>query len=93
MSNVNKWEMLHVRNFVFHLGDGNWYRALIKEILPNGNVKVHFVDYGNTEEVMTDELRMIAFKFLKLPFQGVRCWLAGIVQNRVPQLFYNMWDI
>ncbi|XP_073934358.1 tudor domain-containing protein 1 isoform X2 [Castor canadensis] len=62
----------------FFAGDGNWYRALIKEILPNGNVKVHFVDYGNTEEVMTDELRMIAFKFLKLPFQGVRCWLADI---------------
>ncbi|XP_076982207.1 tudor domain-containing protein 1 [Tamandua tetradactyla] len=38
----------------FFAGDGNWYRALIKEILPSGNVKVHFVDYGNIEEVTAD---------------------------------------
>ncbi|XP_069844164.1 tudor domain-containing protein 1 isoform X3 [Dipodomys merriami] len=62
----------------FFAGDGNWYRALIKEILPNGNVKVHFVDYGNIEEVTTDELRMIPSKFLKLPFQGIQCWLVDI---------------
>ncbi|XP_058155463.1 tudor domain-containing protein 1 [Dasypus novemcinctus] len=62
----------------FFAGDGNWYRALVKEILPNGNVKVHFVDYGNTEEVTADELQMISSKFLKLPFQGVQCWLVDI---------------
>ncbi|KAI4551049.1 hypothetical protein MJT46_020153, partial [Ovis ammon polii x Ovis aries] len=56
----------------------NWYRALVKEILPNGNFKVHFVDYGNVEEVTADELRMIPSRFLKLPFQGIRCWLVGI---------------
>ncbi|XP_037597657.1 tudor domain-containing protein 1 isoform X5 [Cebus imitator] len=60
----------------FFAGDGNWYRALVKQILPNGNVKVHFVDYGNIEEVTTDELRMIPSSFLNLPFQGIRCWLA-----------------
>ncbi|XP_045294961.1 tudor domain-containing protein 1 isoform X2 [Leopardus geoffroyi] len=59
-------------------GDGNWYRALVKEILPAGNVKVHFVDYGNMEEVTADELQMIPSKFLKLPCQGIRCWLADI---------------
>nr|XP_003408992.1 tudor domain-containing protein 1 [Loxodonta africana] len=62
----------------FFAGDGNWYRALVKEILPNGNVKVHFVDYGNIEEVTADELRTISLKFLKLPFQGIRCWLVDI---------------
>uniref|UniRef100_A0A2K5ETC0 Tudor domain-containing protein 1 n=1 Tax=Aotus nancymaae TaxID=37293 RepID=A0A2K5ETC0_AOTNA len=62
----------------FFAGDGNWYRALVKQILPNGNVKVHFVDYGNIEEVTTDELRMIPSSFLNLPFQGIRCWLADI---------------
>ncbi|CAK7300068.1 Tudor domain-containing protein 1 [Vulpes lagopus] len=59
-------------------GDGNWYRALVKEILADGNVKVHFVDYGNMEEVTADELQMIPSKFLKLPFQGIRCWLVDI---------------
>ncbi|VTJ55574.1 Hypothetical predicted protein [Marmota monax] len=58
-------------------GDGNWYRALVKDILPSGNVKVHFVDYGNAEEVTTDELQMIPSKFLQLPFQGIQCWLAA----------------
>ncbi|XP_012788984.2 tudor domain-containing protein 1 [Sorex araneus] len=62
----------------FFAGDGNWYRALVKEILPNGNVKVHFVDYGNTEEVTSDELHSISPKFLELPFQGIQCWLADI---------------
>nr|XP_045735173.1 tudor domain-containing protein 1 [Mirounga angustirostris] len=59
-------------------GDGNWYRALVKEILLDGNIKVHFVDYGNMEEVTADELQMIPSKFLKLPFQGIRCWLVDI---------------
>ncbi|XP_010632895.1 tudor domain-containing protein 1 isoform X1 [Fukomys damarensis] len=62
----------------FFAGDGNWYRALVKEILPSGNVKVHFVDYGNVEEVTTDELQMISSKFLKFPFQGIQCWLVDI---------------
>ncbi|PNJ65541.1 TDRD1 isoform 2 [Pongo abelii] len=62
----------------FFAGDGNWYRALVKEILPNGHVKVHFVDYGNIEEVTADELRMISSTFLNLPFQGIRCRLADI---------------
>uniref|UniRef100_A0A8B9YNR3 Tudor domain-containing protein 1 n=1 Tax=Bos mutus grunniens TaxID=30521 RepID=A0A8B9YNR3_BOSMU len=62
----------------FFVGDNNWYRALVKEILPNGNFKVHFVDYGNIEEVTADELQMIPSKFLKLPFQGIQCWLVGI---------------
>ncbi|XP_076690770.1 tudor domain-containing protein 1 isoform X6 [Callospermophilus lateralis] len=62
----------------FFTGDGNWYRALVKDILPSGNVKVHFVDYGNAEEVTTDELQMIPSKFLQLPFQGIQCWLADI---------------
>uniref|UniRef100_A0A4X1T5T0 Tudor domain-containing protein 1 n=1 Tax=Sus scrofa TaxID=9823 RepID=A0A4X1T5T0_PIG len=62
----------------FFVGDGNWYRALVKEISPHGNVKVQFVDYGNIEEVIADELQMIPSKFLKLPFQGLHCWLVDI---------------
>lgn len=75
---------------MLNLGDGSWYRAVINEIVPNGKVKVHFVDYGNIEEVTADELQMIPSKFLKLSFQGVRCWLAGMVQNKkFFQLFSN----
>ncbi|XP_023609099.1 tudor domain-containing protein 1 [Myotis lucifugus] len=62
----------------FFSGDGNWYRALVKEIVPNGNIKVHFVDYGNIGEVTADELQMIPSEFLTLPFQGIQCWLVDI---------------
>ncbi|XP_012578955.1 PREDICTED: tudor domain-containing protein 1 [Condylura cristata] len=62
----------------FFAGDGNWYRALVKEILPNGSAKVHFVDYGNTEEVTVGELQMISSNFLNLPFQGIQCWLVDV---------------
>lgn len=82
ISNLNRREIFHVTNFVLNLGDGNWYRALVKEILSNGNVKVQFVDYGNIEEVTADELQMIPSKFLKLPFQGIQCWLVGMVQSK-----------
>lgn len=79
---------------MLNIGDGNWYRALVKEILPDGNIKVHFVDYGNMEEVTADELRMIPPKFLKLPFQGIRCWLVGMVQNKkLSQLSPNTYGI
>lgn len=92
ISNLNRREILHVANFVLNLGDSNWYRALVKEILPNGNFKVHFVDYGNVEEVTADELRMIPSRFLKLPFQGIRCWLVGMMQNETfSQLSSNTW--
>ncbi|KAM7330375.1 hypothetical protein ACRRTK_011988 [Alexandromys fortis] len=62
----------------FFTGDGNWYRALVKEILPSGNVKVHFVDYGNVEEVTRDQLQAISPQLLLLPFQGTQCWLVDI---------------
>ncbi|XP_040598267.1 tudor domain-containing protein 1 isoform X2 [Mesocricetus auratus] len=62
----------------YFAGDGNWYRALVKEILPSGNVKVRFVDYGNVEEVTTDQLQAISPQLLRLPFQGIQCWLVDI---------------
>ncbi|XP_051002805.1 tudor domain-containing protein 1 isoform X6 [Acomys russatus] len=60
----------------FFAGDGNWYRALVKEILPSRHVRVHFVDYGNVEEVTTDQLQAVLPQFLLLPFQGMQCWLV-----------------
>ncbi|NXK17285.1 TDRD1 protein, partial [Arenaria interpres] len=58
--------------------DGNWYRALVQNVTSDGTVKVFFVDYGNVEEVPLDKIRPISSSFLKLPFQGIKCWLSGI---------------
>ncbi|XP_065699411.1 tudor domain-containing protein 1 isoform X1 [Patagioenas fasciata] len=58
--------------------DGKWYRALVQNVTSDGTVKVCFVDYGNVEEVPLDKIRQISSSFLKLPFQGIKCWLSGI---------------
>ncbi|KFQ72430.1 Tudor domain-containing protein 1, partial [Phaethon lepturus] len=62
----------------FFSDDGNWYRALVQNTTSDGTVKVCFVDYGNVEEVPLDKIRQISPSFLKLPFQGIKCWLSGI---------------
>ncbi|POI35961.1 hypothetical protein CIB84_000287, partial [Bambusicola thoracicus] len=58
--------------------DGNWYRALVENIISDRVVQVRFVDYGNVEEVPVDNTRQISSSFLELPFQGIKCWLSGI---------------
>ncbi|XP_057276913.1 tudor domain-containing protein 1 [Pezoporus wallicus] len=62
----------------FFSDDGYWYRALVQNVCSGGTVKVCFVDYGNVEEVPLDKIRQISSSFLKLPFQGIKCWLSGI---------------
>ncbi|XP_074928651.1 tudor domain-containing protein 1 isoform X2 [Chelonoidis abingdonii] len=62
----------------FFSGDGNWYRALVIEVSSDGAIKVQFVDYGNVETVTPDKLRQISSTLLKLPFQGIKCWLSGV---------------
>uniref|UniRef100_A0A663MQ48 Tudor domain containing 1 n=1 Tax=Athene cunicularia TaxID=194338 RepID=A0A663MQ48_ATHCN len=57
----------------FFSDDGNWYRALVKNVTSDGTVRVCFVDYGNVEEVPLDKIRQISSSFLKLPFQGIKC--------------------
>nr|XP_015203062.1 PREDICTED: tudor domain-containing protein 1 isoform X2 [Lepisosteus oculatus] len=58
-------------------GDGNWYRGMINDIGPKG-AEVYFVDYGNTSEVAVDKLCAILPEYLMLPFQAIKCWLAGV---------------
>ncbi|KAL9847141.1 tudor domain-containing protein 1 isoform 5-T5 [Geothlypis trichas] len=62
----------------FYSEDGNWYRAVVQNVTSDGNVRVSFVDYGNTEDVPRDNIRQISSSFLKLPFQAIKCWLSGI---------------
>ncbi|NXT77158.1 TDRD1 protein, partial [Zapornia atra] len=62
----------------FFSDDGNWYRAVVKNVTSDGTVEVCFVDYGNVEKVPLDKIRHISPSFLELPFQGIKCWLSGI---------------
>uniref|UniRef100_A0A673N8Y7 Tudor domain-containing protein 1 n=1 Tax=Sinocyclocheilus rhinocerous TaxID=307959 RepID=A0A673N8Y7_9TELE len=59
-------------------GDAHWYRAMVLEVCGEGKARVYFVDYGNSCEVEAARLKAITPNLLKLPFQAIRCWLAGV---------------
>jgi len=51
---------------------------MVLEVCGEGKARVYFVDYGNFCEVEAANLKAITQSLLKLPFQAIRCWLAGI---------------
>ncbi|XP_051769791.1 tudor domain-containing protein 1 isoform X3 [Ctenopharyngodon idella] len=59
-------------------GDAQWYRAMVLEVCGESKARVYFVDYGNSCEVEAAHLKAITQSLLKLPFQAIRCWLAGV---------------
>ncbi|XP_030611149.1 tudor domain-containing protein 1 [Archocentrus centrarchus] len=56
--------------------DNNWYRAVILEVDEN-EVSVLYADYGNSEKVPLSRILPIPACLLQLPFQIIRCTLAG----------------
>uniref|UniRef100_A0A671WVE8 Tudor domain containing 1 n=1 Tax=Sparus aurata TaxID=8175 RepID=A0A671WVE8_SPAAU len=58
-------------------GDGAWYRAMVNE-MSEDETSVNFVDYGSCMKVKNKNLRPITPRLLTLPFQAVRCSLAGV---------------
>lgn len=61
----------------YPVGDGNWYRGQVKDFTSGGAATIHFLDYGNTEVIPVDKLCKIPSNFLQLPFQAIKCSLAG----------------
>lgn len=61
--------------------DGEWYRVMV-DILSETTVSVNFVDYGHSMKLPTENLRPITLSLLILPFQAVRCSLAGTVSGK-----------
>ncbi len=60
--------------------DGNWYRALVREIESKTSAVVKFVDYGNSESVSFDSMKKLTENFVKLPCQAIQCSLFGAHQ-------------
>ncbi|XP_063829204.1 tudor and KH domain-containing protein homolog [Ostrinia nubilalis] len=64
--------------------DGRWYRARVHAILPNEFdatkqvADVFFVDYGDSEYVAVNELCELRADLLRLRFQAMECFLAGV---------------
>lgn len=57
--------------------DGNFYRATVAEVCKT-QIKVFFVDYGNTEVVDKNNIKALPDEFKKLPCLALKCSLAGI---------------
>ncbi len=59
-------------------GDSAWYRAMVNG-LSEDRASVNFVDHGYSMDVKKDKLKSITPRLLTLPFQAIRCSLAGSV--------------
>ena len=58
--------------------DKMWYRAKITQVLKSGTASnVHYIDYGNSEVVSSNQLRPLKPEFCKLPCQALKCRLNG----------------
>ncbi|XP_050665736.1 tudor and KH domain-containing protein homolog isoform X2 [Leptidea sinapis] len=64
--------------------DGRWYRARVDDIRPNEFdatqqvADVFYLDYGDSEYVATHELCELRADLLRLRFQAMECFLAGV---------------
>uniref|UniRef100_A0A1B6FZG0 RING finger protein 17 n=1 Tax=Cuerna arida TaxID=1464854 RepID=A0A1B6FZG0_9HEMI len=60
--------------------DDVWYRAVVKEVLPEQNiVRVYYVDYGNEELLPIERLREIKEEWAKLPMMSFPVALWNVV--------------
>lgn len=58
--------------------DKMWYRAQIYEVLKEDKVKVWFVDFGNFDDVLLDNVRDIHTDWLSYPLQHYPATLANV---------------
>ncbi|XP_073484964.1 uncharacterized protein [Aquarana catesbeiana] len=61
---------------VMYSEDQNWYRALVSKMEADV-ATVRFVDYGNVENVVKDEIRQLPTTLASVPTQAFPCCLAG----------------
>ncbi|KAK0163339.1 hypothetical protein PV327_007031 [Microctonus hyperodae] len=57
--------------------DSTWYRAVIQSVESTGAI-VRFIDYGNTELVTFDKIKVLQEEFTKLPTQAIGCKLLAV---------------
>ncbi|KAM9840771.1 tudor domain-containing 6-like [Aulostomus maculatus] len=57
--------------------DGNFYRAFVSEVRGT-QMKVFFVDYGDTKVVDVSNIRTLPERFKKLPWLALKCTLVGV---------------
>ncbi|XP_061564122.1 tudor domain-containing protein 1 [Cololabis saira] len=58
--------------------DKQWYRVKVLAYSSDAQLRVNYLDFGNSEEVDLSQLRPISPSLLALPVQAVSCGLAGV---------------
>ncbi|XP_013372448.1 PREDICTED: tudor domain-containing protein 6 isoform X2 [Chinchilla lanigera] len=69
---------------------GEWSRALVTGALSEEHVRVHFVDYGDTDVVSVKNIYSTSDRFLKVTGLAFRCSLYNLIQPTGESPF--VWD-
>ncbi len=69
-----------------------YYRAKITHRIDNVTVEVFFIDWGNTESIQIDQLRVIDSSLLKIPPLAFECQLWSIRPN-IARYPLNSWPL
>ncbi|XP_066589234.1 maternal protein tudor [Prorops nasuta] len=72
--------------------DLRWYRAKINSLSGN-SATVFFVDYGNSETINFDKIKVLQPQFATLPMQAIHCKLFGMRQNQSPEDLNNFFEL
>ena len=69
--------------------EGGWYRAKVDQV-QGREVKVTYIDYGDTATVPLSSIRSLKPDFSSLPAQAVQCCLRGFSSNKGPENFKDL---
>ncbi len=58
--------------------DFRWYRCVVKNVLPDDNISVQFIDYGDFTGVLRACMAKLPEKFCKLPPLAISVKLHGM---------------
>ncbi|CAH1405968.1 unnamed protein product [Nezara viridula] len=58
--------------------DSNWYRGKILDYLEGRKVKIFFIDFGNVETLVCDNIKLLLQRFCYLPAQALKCTLSDV---------------
>ncbi|XP_014284230.1 tudor domain-containing protein 1 isoform X2 [Halyomorpha halys] len=58
--------------------DSKWYRGKIVDYLEGRKVKIFFIDFGNEETLICDNIKLLSQRFCSLPAQALKCTLSDV---------------
>lgn len=57
--------------------NGQWHRGILQELLPNNQVKIWFMDYGNSEAIPSIYVKKLKQDFILVPLFSFPCSLTS----------------